>query len=194
MRPTPLLSLSILVATVIVTGCGSMLPHGADKVISPWGSFDEVMSAYEKVIPAQTRRNELAELGFSPERSPNLRILNHLEIINRVAPQQALSRDDLPAGLLQCLKAQGACQAYEIKVQVTEHKRYGNFLADFLNFRRKVQIRGWAFNAVFVLNDDLVVYKVWNGTPKIDEYSDTTNPLGPLQGIGSGVVKPDIKY
>jgi len=188
------LTLLFIASTLLLVGCGSMLPHGEEKVRSPWESFDEVMAAYDKVIPQQTRRDSLMELGFSPERSPNVRILNHLEILNRVAPHQALSREDLPPALLQCVKTQDACQAYEVKLQVTENKRYGNFLADFFNFRRKTQIRGWAFNAVFVLNDGLVVYKVWNGTPNIDEYRDINNPLGPLQGIGSDAVKPSISY
>jgi len=194
MRRTLSLTLLLTTTALYLVGCGSMLPHGQDKVISPWKSFDEVMAAYDKVIPQHTERPALIELGFSPERSPNVRILNHLEILNRLAPHQALSREDLPSALLQCVKAHESCQAYEVKLQVTEHKRYGNFLADFFSFRRKTQIRGWAFNAVFVLNDDLVVYKVWSGTPNIDEYRDINNPLGPLQGIGSDVVKPDIGY
>ena len=47
---------------------------------------------------------------------------------------------------------------------------------------------------MFVLDDGLVIYKVWSGTPNIDEYQDTNNPLGPLQGIGSGAVTPSISY
>ena len=40
--------------------------------------------------------------------------------------------------------------------------------------------------------DGLVIYKVWSGTPKIEEYRDINNPLGPLQGIGSDAVKPTL--
>ena len=42
--------------------------------------------------------------------------------------------------------------------------------------------------------DGLVVYKVWSGTPRIDEYRDRNNPLGPLQGAGGEVVRPIINY
>lgn len=184
----------LLLLALGLSGCGSMLPHGEERVTSPWDSFDQVMAAYDKVVPRQTTRQELEQLNFSPEQSPNVQILNHFEILNRVAPHQALGREDLPVGLLACVRTEGQCQAYEVKVQVTENKRYGNFLADFLNFRRKTQIRGWAFNAVFVLNDGLVIYKVWSGTPRIDEYRDVNNPLGPLQGIGPDVVRPSISY
>ena len=57
-----------------------------------------------------------------------------------------------------------------------------------LNFKRKVETKGWEFNAVIVLIKDQVVYKTWSGTPEIHEYSDTTNPLGPLQTIGPSLV------
>lgn len=191
MRPT--LPIALLLS-LMLGGCTAMLPHGEDRVISPWKSFDEVMAAYDKVVPNETTREELEALKFSPKYSPNVRILNHFEILNRVVPHPAVAREDLPPGLLKCIKEQDACQAYEVKVLNTENKRYGNFLADFFNFRRKTQVRGWAFNAVFVLDDGLVIYKVWSGTPNIDEYRDTNNPLGPLQGIGSDAVKPSISY
>lgn len=187
-------ALLALVALAGLSGCGALLPHGEERVVSAWDSFDAVMGDYEQVQPGRTSRSELVELGFSPERSPNVQILNHFEILNRVAPHQAVAREDLPAGLLRCLQAQESCQAYEVKILATEHKRYGNFLADFFNFRRKTQVHGWSFNAVFVLDDGLVIYKVWNGTPQIEEYSDINNPLGPLQGIGSNAVKPSISY
>jgi hypothetical protein len=184
----------ILTTSLTLAGCGSLLPHGEDKVISQWKQFKDVKADYDKVIPYQSKREDLDELGFTPEKSPNVRILNHFEILNRVAPHNAVGRADLPTGLLKCLHAEDGCQAYEVKLVVTENKRYGGFLADFFNFRRKVQITGWAFNAVFVLQNGLVVYKVWNGTPQIEEYRDTVNPLGPLQGIGSDVAKPSVSY
>jgi len=194
MSPARLAPLLALATILTLAGCGAMLPHGEDKVLSPWDSYDTIKADYDQVVPGQSRRSDLAELGFTPERSPNVRILNHFEILNRVAPQNAVSRDDLPVRLRQCLKAEDGCQAYEVKVVQTHNHRYGNFLADFFNFRRKVKVEGWAFNAVFVLQDDTVIYKVWNGTPKIEEYRDTNNPLGPLQGIGSDAVKPSISY
>ena len=74
-----------------------------------------------------------------------------------------------------------------------EDKRYGNVVADLFNFNRKVETRGWEFNAVVVLVEKLVVYKSWSGTPSIHERSHTTNPLGPLQSIGPALTpKPSL--
>lgn len=184
--------LSILFGMLLLSGCSGLLPRSGEKTTSPWESYEAVKQAYDQVQVEQTHEEELRELGFTPERSPNVRILTHLEIINRVMPHQALSREDLPPRLLSCLGHRDGCHAYELKLQVITSKRYGNFWADFLNFRRKTHTRGWEFNAVFVLQNSLVVYKVWTGTPQIDEHSDTTNPLGPLQSIGSEAVRRDL--
>ena len=183
-----------LLAVLLLSGCGSLLPSGGEKTTSQWESFEAVKQAYDQVQLQQTREESLHELGFTPERSPNVRILNHLEIVNRLMPNQALRHEDMPPGLLSCLEVQDGCRAYELNLQVITNVRYGNFLADFLNFRRKTHIRGWAFDAVFVLQDGMVVYKVWNGVPQIDEYSDVNNPLGPLQSIGGDAVRPRVNY
>jgi len=172
----------ILLLALALTGC-SVLPHGENKVISKWSSFDEAMEAYEEIVPYLTTLEELEPLGFSPGSQPNVRILNHAEIIDRLVAVQDGAMDGLPQGLCDCLALGDECYGHEIKLRVTNDKRYGNVFADLLNFKRKVETRGWEFNALIVIIADVVVYKTWSGTPEILEYSDTTNPLGPLQSI-----------
>ena len=46
---------------------------------------------------------------------------------------------------------------------------------------------GWRFNALVVLKDDLVVYKLWGGQPTIRETEKDTRPLGPLQNLGESL-------
>jgi len=48
---------------------------------------------------------------------------------------------------------------------------------------------GWRFKAVFLVIDDVVVDKFWNGDPKIIEDRDEKFPLGPLQGAGEMVLR-----
>lgn len=169
-----------------LVGCTSLLPHEDERVISPWGSFDEAMSAYEKVMPFESDRVLLRDLGFAPDGQVNVHILNQSEVIERLVPSHLVARQDLPRGLRACLDAGERCRAYEVTQRELHRKRYGNFFADFLNFKRKSETRGWTFNALMVLVDDLVVFKQWSGTPSVHEYSDQVNPLGPLQGIGPG--------
>jgi len=65
-----------------------------------------------------------------------------------------------------------------------KRRRYGNFLADFLNFKRKVDVAGWRFNGVILIRDGIVVYKLTSGQPAIHELEESRNPLGPFQGLG----------
>ena len=68
-------------------------------------------------------------------------------------------------------------------------------LLDLFNFRRKSTESGWRFEALIVIIDDIVVYKLWGGNPMIDQDKETKNPLGPLQNSGDilkEAVKPDM--
>ena len=58
-------------------------------------------------------------------------------------------------------------------------------MLDLFGFRRKTKISGWEFKAIIVLKNDLVVYKISGGKPKVDELLDEKKPLGPLQNIGT---------
>lgn len=156
---------------------------------SRWPTFDAAMQAYDAIEPYITDTGELRTLGFDPDANPNVRILNHLEVLERILPNKLLSRQDLPPGLRDCIAAGEACRAFEVNQREIHRKRYGNFMADFLNFKRKTEIRGWEFNAVIVLRENLVIYKVWSGKPNILQEETETNPLGPLQGIGPDAVR-----
>ena len=62
-------------------------------------------------------------------------------------------------------------------------------MLDLLNFKRKTLSTGWQFDALLLINEGLVVYKIWGGTPNISELKNSKNPLGPLQGVSGAVVK-----
>lgn len=68
-------------------------------------------------------------------------------------------------------------------------ERFGNFWLDIFNFRRKSKGTGWRFKAVFLVIDDIVVDKFWNGDPKIVMDTDARNPLGPLQDAGTIILR-----
>lgn len=179
----------VLIGTL---GCSAMLPHGERKVVSRWPDFDTATQMYDRIVPYQTREADLEQFGFSPHMQPNVRILNGAEIAERFQ-HGALDKASLPAGLRDCFSRYEDCYGYEVRQRSTHEQRYGNFLADFMNFKRKTETRGWEFSALIVLIRDQVVYKQWSGTPEIHEYRDETNPLGPLQGIGPSIApRPEL--
>jgi hypothetical protein len=52
------------------------------------------------------------------------------------------------------------------------------------NFQRTTIKTGWNFTSLILIHEDVVVYKLWSGTPVVDEASSSSNPLGPLQSSG----------
>jgi len=178
-----ILSLLALLLICGLSGCASSkyLPSSKDLTRSPWNSYDEIKAAFDQIQPYQTDTTKLKELGFAPEVTPNVQILNYLDIIQRFLPNQSITTKDLDGGLQDCLASRDHCQAYEIRIHHTDAERYGNVMADLFNFRRRTTITGWEFQALIVLKDDLAVYKLYSGRPNINEFRDRKNPLGPLQ-------------
>jgi hypothetical protein len=174
----------VLIPFVFLLGCASssLLPSSKEVVSFPWNSFDEVKDSFDQIIAYQTSITDLKRLGFSPALTPNIQMLNYLDIMQRFLPNQSITVADLPPGLQECLADQEHCHAYEIVLRKIETERYGNVLLDIFNFRRKTAVSGWEFKAIIVMKDELVVYKLRSGKPKVEEYRDRKNPLGPLQG------------
>lgn len=177
----PFSLLAAVVLCCVFCGCTLLLPKESKVTRTPWSSFDEVKAAFEKVSPHSTTTGQLKVIGFNIYSTPNLRVLNYLEIASATV---SLNREELSEGLAICFRSQAKCMAYEFEPQEIQSKRYGNLLLDILNFHRKSRETGWRFKALYVVVDDLVVDKFWSGAPFIDREQENINPLGPLQDIG----------
>lgn len=169
---------------LIMFGCSSLLPSAKQITRSQWETFDDAKMAFDKIIPYKTTAEELGRLGFDPFSTPNVRILTYLDIIQRFMFNPSIKKEELDEGIQACIDAKNNCRAYEIELRNIANKRYGNFWLDFFNFRRKIKESGWQFNALVVIVNDMVVYKLWGGKPIVDEGKETKNPLGPLQNSG----------
>lgn len=174
---------------ISLTACSNALPRSERTMRSPWESFDEAMSAYEKIIPYETTTDDLKALGYDPYSTPNVKILSYLDVIQRFMPNNSIKQGDLDPGVDFCLKARERCLAYEATPGNSKTKREGNVLLDLMTFKRKTVDTGWFFNALIVMVDGVAVYKVWSGSPLISGEEIRKNPLGPLQGAGDAVLK-----
>lgn len=170
-----------------LTGCAQLLPSAQNVTPVQWGSFEEARRAIDRIVPHVTRRPELAAAGIDPFISPAITILTYSDIVQRFSGGAILKPEDLDPGVRQCLAASKACYGYAVNVRHLHRDRIGNFWLDSLNFKREVEITGWTFNALIVLVDDLVVYTLHGGQPKVHEFETVRNPLGPLQGWGDTV-------
>ena len=173
--------LVIFFSAILLTGCASLLPSGNEVAKSRWHSFNDIKTAYDRVIPDKTTVKDLKEYGFDIYSTPNTRILNYFEIARNV---QAINEEKLDPGLSLCLSVKDKCSAYEFSAKVTRSERYGNFWLDLFSFKRKTNEKGWSFKSLFVIVNNIVVSKLWSGEPNIDKNRQTKNPLGPLQDAG----------
>lgn len=174
-----------LSALVLFSGCSSLLPTSKKTSDVPWDDFNKVQTAYNNITTYKTTRKELHTLGFNPYETPNIKILNHLDILEKFLISPSIKVQDLDEGLQKCLKNEKKCTAYEIDISNIKNKRYGSVLADLFNFRKKTLQTGWNFYSLVVLDNSTVVYKVSQSTPKINNRTEEKNPLGPFQSMES---------
>ncbi len=168
-----------------LSGCAKLLPRSQEVTLSRWHSFEQIKTAYDRIDTGNSI-DELAALGFDLEKTANMQRLNYTELASlfQNSPQAGLAPQ-----LQRCLQKPDDCQAYVYDLKRLRSKRVGNFWADFFNFHRKTDIRGWHFKMLLVLSENKVVYKLWSGTPAIKKIHDERNPLGPLQSSGDRLLR-----
>ena len=184
-RRWPLLVTLCLLAIAGLTGCSKLLPRSQEVTLSKWDSFHKIKTAYDQIQSGNTVA-DLAESGFDLEKTPNMQLLNYTELASLF---QTTPLTGLAPELQRCLKKPDACRAYVYDLQRLRSKRVGNFWADFLNFHRKTDTRGWRFKMLLVLSHGKVVYKLWSGTSAIETCREEHSPLGPLQGSGDRLLR-----
>jgi hypothetical protein len=171
-------------AMLLTAGCASLFPSKTTTVESRWKSYAEIDAAFEKIIPYQSNTNDLRTLGFHPSVSPNVKLLNHSDIVKIFLPNSAIEKKDLPRGVRDCIESPEESYAYLIELQKIHSKRYGNFLLDLFGFRRKTHENGWEFKGLILIKSGIIAYKMSSGEPKISRNETQVKPLGPLQDIG----------
>src|SRR5262245_8978752 len=178
-----------LALVLTTTGCKSLFSSTSSRSKTSWKSFDEAQSAYDKVVPHKTTLEELKGLGFDPHTTSNIRILTYLDLIQRFIPNASISLNDLQPDVRACIESKDCCHAYEMDLELTDNKRYGNLALDIFGFNRRSKTSGWTFKALIIVKDDVVAYKLRSGEPNVDRLEQKTKPLGPLQELDNILLK-----
>ena len=176
-----------IAAAAASAGCSGMLPRGRSDVSSPFGSFEAARGAFESIEPYRTTLHEMSTLGFDAEALANVKQIPYPEVVSRLAPNSGVPLDLLDPGIRDCILARQACRAYEFSMSLQLRQREGNFLLDFLSFRRTTTSPSKRQPVVFVVRDGLVLFRNHGGEPKVERIDRQTNPLGPLQQAGEAV-------
>lgn len=180
-------SVALLLAIACLSGCAGLLPKTHSEA-STFKTFDEAKRAIESLVPMKSNQDTLTALGIEAGKQPNTALLTHADVVRRFVTGSMLTKTDLDPGVVLCIEARDACRGLEVQANRIDKDRTGNFFADFLNFSRRTETKGWRFNALVLLVNNTVVYRNWGGLPAIDETEVHTNPLGPLQDVGPSVV------
>jgi hypothetical protein len=192
-------NLLVFAALLPLGACASwgVLPSTVETTQSPFKSYKSAEDAYAQVRPYVTTQKELKARGFDPYTTPNIKVLNYLDLVPRFLPQQSMKQEDLDPAVQGCLTARERCTGWLAEPSISSKDRTGNVALDVLGFERETTSTGWKAAMLLLIQDGVVVYKLWSGTPAILEVKTEKKPLGPLQDLSgpaaaavSGAVKP----
>lgn len=186
-------------ALVLLSGCASwgVLPSTVETIETPFQTYKSAEDAFNQVKPFVTTTRELKSRGFDPYSTPNIKVLNYLDLLPRFLPQQSMKADDLDPAVQACLSTREQCQGWLAEPSISSKDRTGNVALDVLGFERETTATGWKASMLLLVQHGVVVYKLWSGTPLILEVKTEKKPLGPLQDLSgpaasaiSGAIKP----
>jgi hypothetical protein len=184
-----------LFVTLSLVGCGGLglLPYQTDVKNTNFKSYDAVQIAYKAITPGVTRESQLGDLGFDAASTPNVEVLSYLGVIERFMPRDSVKFDSLDPQVQSCIEARDRCTAYVFRPERLHQQRTGNWFLDILGFERTTVAYGWSAEVVLLMQDGRVAYKVMSGHPRIQDYHDNVQPLGPLQDLGGSLMRAGTK-
>jgi hypothetical protein len=186
---------SIALFATLVTGCTAMLPSSREVTAtgSGWQKYSDAEKTFQSIVPGKTTAAELKALNLDPSTNPSVARLQTWQVRERFVPNTLVTLDDLDQGVRECITAREACKAYEVNYVSTQTRRTGNAALDLLKLHRKTQTAGWRFNGLILVKDDVVVYTLTSGQPRIQQVQETQDYLGPVQALASKLKLDDMK-
>ena len=173
-----------LAAICALSGCSALLPSTQTVQPGSWASYGEAQKTFDAIQLRRTTQADLKLLNIDPYASANVAILNYNDVSRRFLPDTgAVTLGDLDPNIQLCLKVKTACTAWQVHQEWRDTQHTGNFFLELFGFKQKTDTRGWSFDGLLLMHDDVVIYKLAGGQPSIREHEEKSNPLGPLGGI-----------
>lgn len=173
--------LPLLAAALLAAGCTSLLPRGSSTSPTPFASYAQAEAAAARIVPFETRVEQLKALGFDVDGGWNVTAIPYPDLLARLVPYSGVPMDSLDPGIRECIGAREACRAWVFHFEQMQRQREGPFLADFFNVRRVTQVKGWAADVLVVASGGKVLFRNVSGQPQTDRTERQINPLGPFQ-------------
>lgn len=175
---------ALLLGSLALGGCTTLLPTSRTEVVSDWTSYNDAVVALAAITPYEATRHDVHRAGLDPHHNPTITVLHFADVLQKFAAATLIQTNDVDPGIRDCLRAGKQCNGYAISVKKLDRQRTGGFWSDSLNFERQTVTTGWSVEGLLVFVDDRLVYELLGGQPRINEYEVHRNPLGPLQGWG----------
>jgi len=172
-----------------------MLPSSREVTAtgSGWQKYADAEKTFESIVPGKTTAAELKALNLDPSTNPSVARLQNWQVRDRFIPNTLVTLDDLDQGVRECIQAREACKAYDVSYVSTATKRTGNAALDLLRLQRKTQTAGWRFSGLILVKNDVVVYTLTAGQPRIQQVEETQDYLGPVQALASKLKLDEMK-
>lgn len=176
-------------AMVSLIGCSNLLPNESKATQTRWTSYEQAETEFSSIKPGETTLKQLKAMGLDPATTANIMLLSHADLLRRLEAVAVFEGATLDPAIKVCVTVRQKCYAFHLEQTLLKRERVGNFWLDVLNFKKTTDVTGWNFDALIIISNELVVYKTWSGKQKIHEIEQQRHPLGPLQGIGSSLVR-----
>ncbi len=181
--------LLLAISAFVLAGCGAnsasvLMDSKTEIVKSRWLSFEPTEKFYNGIAPYKTK---LSDFEFDLKKEANVIELGYLDVVNLFLSNQSIKKDELPAGVQDCLNSPDECRGYKVGPQDVRTKGRGDavdFLLRWGKFKKMNRTTGWEAKFYLFTKGDLVVYKLWGGgMPNVDRDTVEKKPLGPFQDI-----------
>jgi hypothetical protein len=173
---------------VALAGCGGLLPDQKAASASPFESYDQVVEAFDQIVPGMTQAQDLPNLGFDA-RTGNVDVLSYLNVEERFLPAAGVRWEHLSPAVQACIRAEAYCTGYVFHPSRTSSRRMGALVPDMLGFERITRSDRWSADVILLVMNGRVVHKVFSGNPRTQNLEDRRQPLGPLQDLGGALAK-----
>jgi len=131
-------------------------------------------------------------LGFDVRKATNVEILSYLGVTAHFMPRNSIGLQDLDPSVRTCIQRRERCTGYLFKLERRQEQRVGNVALDALSFSRTTVTSGWSAEALFLVENGTVMYKLLSGSPKLDTVRERVQPLGPLQDLTGAAARLTI--
>jgi hypothetical protein len=176
--------IATLVLAAALAGCSGILPRESDANTAEFQTYNDLMAAYDKIVPGSTTLAQLSVIGLDSKKLPNVTVLSYIEVMNKFMPQYSpITIDRVPKGARDCIEAKSRCSGLVFRFDRRQTRHNGNVAADIFQFHQDKVRYGWSAEIILLIRDEDVAYKVISGMPYAEERMENVRPLGPLQDV-----------